>query len=366
MGREKQFIPLNSRPMLLWSVETFSKIADEVVVVLTPENRRNRETEIRAVSRKVKFANAGKTRMLSLKSGSAGISPLAELVAVHDGARPLVSERVVKACLKSAAEYGASVPAVSVKDTIKEVENGFVKKTPDRNALAAVHTPQCYRRDIFDKILTGNLDEDYSDESQLLEGTGAKIKTEQSDYANIKITTEEDLAMAEALMNKAKAKKPKLQRFGFGYDIHRLIEGRPFIIAGETIKHKKGMLGHSDGDVVIHAICDALLGCVAAGEIGLYFPPTDLTIMGISSRVIAEKVLDVLKSKNARIIQIDATIVAEEPKIKPHYEQMRKNIAGIFGMDVGNVSVKAKSREGLGDIGHGEAVSCYAVASVEA
>ena len=169
-------------------------------------------------------------------------------------------------------------------------------------------------------------------------------------------------------MKNTKKDEPKRRktRFGFGYDIHRMIEGRPLIIAGERIKHKKGLIGHSDGDVVLHAVCDALLGSIAAGEIGVYFPPTDLTIMGVSSRVIAEKVLEVLNSRRAEIIQIDATIVAEEPKMKPHYAAMRKNLSEIFKIDIADVSVKAKSKEGLGDVGQGKAITCYAVASVEA
>ncbi|MCK5107020.1 MAG: 2-C-methyl-D-erythritol 2,4-cyclodiphosphate synthase, partial [Elusimicrobiales bacterium] len=138
------------------------------------------------------------------------------------------------------------------------------------------------------------------------------------------------------------------------------------IIAGERIKHKKGLIGHSDGDVVLHAVCDALLGSIAAGEIGVYFPPTDLTIMGVSSRSIAEKVLKILSARRAEIIQIDATIVAEEPQMKPHYAAMRKNLSEIFKIDIADVSVKAKSKEGLGEVGHGNAITCYAVASVEA
>lgn len=155
-----------------------------------------------------------------------------------------------------------------------------------------------------------------------------------------------------------------LPRIGFGYDIHRLVEGRPLILGGIKIEHTKGLLGHSDGDVVLHSICDALLGSISAGEIGVYFPPTDLTLMGISSVVIAEKTLEILASKKARIINVDATIVAEEPKLKPHYENIRDSVAKLLKMDSGDVSIKAKSREGLGDIGHGEAIVCYASVSV--
>lgn len=153
-------------------------------------------------------------------------------------------------------------------------------------------------------------------------------------------------------------------RIGFGYDVHRMIEGRQLILGGVKIPHNKGMLGHSDGDVVLHSICDSLLGCVGAGEIGVYFPPTDLTIMGISSRVIAEKVMEILNEKNATINQIDVTIVAEEPQIKPYYEEIKKSLSEIFKIDYKNVSFKAKSMEGLGEVGKGEAIICYAISSV--
>jgi 2-C-methyl-D-erythritol 2,4-cyclodiphosphate synthase len=142
------------------------------------------------------------------------------------------------------------------------------------------------------------------------------------------------------------------------------VKGRALVLGGVKIEHPKGMLGHSDGDVVLHSICDALLGAIAAGEIGIYFPPTDLTIMGIASSSIAEKVLEILKQKKASIVNVDATIVAEEPRLKPYYEEIRRSVARILKLDLDNVSVKAKSREGLGEVGHGEAIICFAVAGV--
>lgn len=154
-------------------------------------------------------------------------------------------------------------------------------------------------------------------------------------------------------------------RIGFGFDIHRLIEGRKLIIAGIEIKHNKGMLGHSDGDVVIHAICDGLLGSIGEGEIGIYFPPTDLTIMGISSKEIAKRVLKILENKKAVINQMDITIVGEEPKLKPFYNEMRKSLAKIFNIDIKDINIKAKTMEGIGEVGKGEAIICYAVCTVK-
>ncbi len=154
-------------------------------------------------------------------------------------------------------------------------------------------------------------------------------------------------------------------RFGFGFDVHRFADGRKLIIAGIEIPHKKGLLGHSDGDVVIHSICDSLLGAIGEGEIGIYFPPTDLTIMGISSKAIAEKVMSILKNKDAKIRNIDVVIVGEEPKLKPYYDKMKASISEIFKIEPERVNIKAKTMEGLGDIGKGEGVICYAVSCVE-
>lgn len=369
MGREKQYLELAGRPMLEWTAEVFSGPGgfEELVVVLTPAtlSRYGRDWEARGF----KTALAGPTRMASLKSGFKALSKAIKLVAVHDGARPLVSARVVAGTLKAAGRAGAAVPAVPVKDTVKRVsaDGGFFESTPDRSRLMAVQTPQCYRWETLERVLkAAHAGTDYSDESQVLEKLGIRPAVVLSDYRNIKVTTPEDLVIAEAFMkekNNAKASAPRM-RFGFGYDIHRLVEGRPLILGGVRIDHPKGMLGHSDGDVVLHSICDALLGSVAAGEIGIYFPPTDLTIMGLASTAIAEKVLEILKTKKASIVNVDATIVAEEPRLKPHYENIRRSVAKILKLDPDNVSVKAKSREGLGDIGHGEAIVCFAVAGV--
>ncbi len=373
MGREKQYLPLAGRPMLEWTVEAFasSGLFSCIVLALGPENLAKYGPAWEKAG--VRVAPAGATRTESLRSAFRLADPAAALVAVHDGARPLVTKKLIKACLDKAAEAGAAVPAVPLKDTVKTVsaDGAAFESTPPRASMMAVQTPQCYRREVLAAILERAASgRDYTDESQVLEELGVKAAVVPSDYRNIKVTTPEDLLIAEAFMKDEKEKtvstrvKVPVARAGFGYDIHRMVEGRPLILGGVRIEHTKGLLGHSDGDVVLHAVCDALLGSISAGEIGVYFPPTDLTIMGISSAEIAKKTLEVLASRKARIVNVDITMVAEEPKLKPHYEAIRSSVSRILGLDPADVSVKAKSREGLGDIGHGEAMVCYAVASV--
>lgn len=373
MGGEKQYLPLAGRPMLEWTVEAFasSGLFDNIVLALGPENLEKYGAAWTKAG--IKTAPAGATRTESLRNAFKLVGPAARLVAVHDGARPFADAALIKACLAAAEAAGAAVPAVPLKDTVKTVsaDGKAFERTPPRASMLAVQTPQCYRREVLEAILgkaAGG--EDYSDESQVLEQLGIKAAVVPSSYRNIKVTTPEDLVIAEAFMKDEKERtitgriKMPVSRAGFGYDIHRMVEGRPLILGGVKIEHAKGLLGHSDGDVVLHAVCDALLGAISAGEIGVYFPPTDLTIMGISSVEIAAKTMEVLASKKARIVNIDVTILAEEPKLKPHYEPIRDSLAKIFKLDKGDVSVKAKSREGLGDIGHGEAMVCYAAASV--
>lgn len=369
MGREKQYLEFAGRPMLEWTAEAFSGLEsfEELVLVLSPENLDRYGAGWAA--RGFKTVQAGATRMDSLRAGFSALSGGIRLVAVHDGARPLVSPKVIAEALNAAAASGAAVPGAPLKDTVKTVSNdgAFFERTLERGRLRAVQTPQCYQRKVLQAILeAAEKETDYSDESQVLESLGLKAAVIPSGYDNIKITTPEDLVIAEAFMKEKKSIEPAAprMRFGFGYDIHRLVEGRALILGGVKIDHPKGMLGHSDGDVVLHAICDALLGSIAAGEIGIYFPPTDLTIMGLSSSLIAEKVLEILKAKKAVIVNVDVTILAEEPKLKPHYENIRRSVSRILRLNLENVSIKAKSREGLGDIGHGEAIVCYAVAGV--
>lgn len=358
MGRPKQLLPLAGKPVLLRAVEAFARIAcvKQIVVVTPPENREL----IQKTFPHVVFALPGPTRLASVLSGVAALDGRVQAIAVHDGARPLVDPQAAARCLQSGFESGAAVLAVPVKDTIKQVHGGVVERTLERSALWQAQTPQCYRADVLRRALDkfGYL-QDATDESQLVERLGVQVKIEPSDYQNLKITTPEDLVMAEAFLQ-AGARV----RTGLGFDLHRCQAGRKFIIGGVEIPHDKGFVGHSDGDVVLHAVCDAILGALCEGEIGLLFPPSDPTIKDIDSRKIAARVMEVVHARGARLVHMDVTLVAQEPKISPHYAAVRASLARIFDMQEQDVSFKSKSHEHVGEIGRGEAAMCHALVTV--
>jgi len=359
MGRPKQMLPLGGKPVLVRTIEAFQQVPHvrQIVVVTPQENRPGVSQYVTDVT----FAEPGPTRLESVKNGFACVDKNAQTVAVHDGARPLVNPQHVAACLQAAQTYGAAVLAVPVKDTVKVAEGEFVARTLDRSTLWAAQTPQAYRRDVLANALAKfGHETDATDESQLVEKTGVKVRLVLSDYTNNKITTPEDLVFAEALVE-----KHVMYRTGFGFDLHRLEAGRKLFIGGAQIPHSKGFLGHSDGDVVLHAICDAVLGALCEGEIGILFPPTDPTIKGISSVDIVKKVLEIVRARHAQIEHIDATIITEEPKIKPHYATIRQSLARVFEIPLEAVSFKSKSHEKVGEIGRGEAAMCHAVATVK-
>ena len=359
MGRPKQLLPVGGVPVVVRSILAFKACpcVHEIIVVTPPENREI----IAKFAPTVRFADPGATRLASVQNGVACVCAQADVVAVHDGARPLVQRADIQTALQTAFEKGAAVLAVPVKDTVKEGENGHVVRTLERSKLWAAQTPQCYQRALLVQALEKfGAQQDATDESQLVEKLGVQVQIVPSSYTNFKITTPEDLLFAEALVN-----ENSYMRTGFGFDLHRLEPGRKFIVGGVEIPHDKGFLGHSDGDLVLHALCDAILGALCAGEIGILFPPTDPTIKGIDSKKIAKRVLQIVREKNAQLVHLDATLITQEPKIKPHYDVVRQSLADIFEMPLEQISFKSKSHEHVGEIGRGEAAMCHAVASVE-
>lgn len=297
----------------------------------------------------------GETRADSVRNGVAAAK--GELVAIHDAARPFVSRAVITAALQEAAKTGAAAPAVPVKDTIKVAgTDGRVLDTPDRSTLYAVQTPQCFSRALYLQALsavTGEKARLVTDDCSLFELAGLPVSLTEGDYENYKITTKEDL------------QKEKTMRIGHGYDVHRLVEGRKLILGGVEIPYEKGLLGHSDADVLLHAIMDAVLGAAALGDIGKHFPDTDPAYKGADSMALTRAVAELIRQHGYTVGNIDATILCQAPKLAPHITAMRQNIATAFGVELDAISVKATTEEHLGFTGEGLGIAAHAVALLE-
>lgn len=366
MGRPKQFLPLAGSTVAELSLKCFVSMAEVESVVLVLGEDSFKEHGARLSGGKVTVVAAGPTRMGSVRNGFAALPSGVEVVAVHDGARSMITPEIVRATFAEAAKSGAAVAAVPVKDTLKVVEKGgrTVSETPERARFWAAQTPQTYRYPILKEALEKFAgDADATDESQLVERCGHKVSVVESSYENFKITTPEDITMAGAIIE-AREGGRRESRTGFGYDIHKLVEGRELWLAGVKLPHAKGLLGHSDGDAVLHASCDAVLGALGLGEIGIAFPPTDPKFKGLASKDIVTNTLRKVAAFGGEIVHLDATLIAEEPKLKPHYEKLKASLAALFKLPESRVSLKAKSNEGLDAIGRGEAIACHAVATV--
>ncbi|MFR6663354.1 MAG: 2-C-methyl-D-erythritol 2,4-cyclodiphosphate synthase [Gemmiger sp.] len=255
------------------------------------------------------------------------------------------------------AATGAAAPAVPVKDTIKVADDACrVIDTPDRASLYAVQTPQCFRRSLYLQALsavTGEKASLVTDDCSLFELAGLPVTLTEGDYANYKITTKEDL------------QKEKTMRIGHGYDVHRLVEDRKLILGGVEIPFEKGLLGHSDADVLLHAVMDAVLGAAALGDIGQHFPDNDPAYKGADSLQLTREVAKIIAAHGYRVGNIDATILCQRPKLAPHIPAMREKIADAFGLPVDAVSVKATTEEHLGFTGEGLGIAAHAVALIE-
>ena len=369
MGFDKLSFDLGGETVLHRSIRAFEQcpLVDEIILV-AGSNRAFAQQQAADCAKPVCVVAGGATRAESAKNGVLAAS--GALVAVHDAARPFVSQQVITAVLEAAARCGAAAPAVPVKDTIKAAVRGsgktvpescFVHATPDRSTLYAVQTPQCFDRAAYLAALE-ELDAEkarlVTDDCSLFELTGRPVQLTQGDYANLKITTREDLPRPEQ-------KEEHKMRIGHGYDVHRLVEGRKLILGGVEVPFEKGLLGHSDADVLAHAVMDAVLGAAALGDIGQHFPDNDPAYSGADSLKLVRRVAEILKEHGFRIENIDATLLCQRPKLAPHIPAMRRNLADAFGLPVDAVSVKATTEEHLGFTGEGLGIAAHAVALIE-
>ena len=373
-GGNKLLLPLEGEPVLAHTLRAIdaATLVDEIILATRTECLAEMAELCQKCSlqKPVRVVVGGETRTHSVLAAALEANEKARLIAVHDGARPLIRPEQIDELIRFGERTYAAAPAVPVKDTIKQAKGGdgktvpegcMVENTPDRSTLYAVQTPQCFDRAAYLAALD-ELDEAsarlVTDDCSLFELTGRPVELVQGDYANIKITTREDLPRAE--------NGGKKMRIGHGYDVHRLVEGRKLILGGVEVPYEKGLLGHSDADVLAHAVMDAVLGAAALGDIGQHFPDTAEEYAGADSLMLARRVAEIMTEHGWRIENIDATILCQRPKLAPHIPAMRAKLAEAFGMPVDAVSVKATTEEHLGFTGEGLGIAAHAVALIEA
>ncbi len=363
-GRNKVLLPLGGEPVIVRSVRAFAGLTDGVVLVSRAQDLPDMRAAMDRAGLTVTLAEGGDTRQDSVRNGLCALPADCDRVLIHDGARCLVDEGTIRRCMDSVEACGTGVAAIPAVDTVKMVTaDEFVAATPDRSALRAVQTPQGFTLDLIRRAhenarQTGFLG---TDDASLVEHMGHPVRLTLGDRRNIKLTTPEDMTMAEAFL---KSDFPAL-RIGQGYDVHRLVEGRELILCGVHVPHTLGLLGHSDADVALHALMDAMLGAMALGDIGRHFPDTDERYRGISSMTLLHHVAALLAEHGARVTNCDVTIVAQKPKLLPHVPQMRQNVADALHLPLDRVNVKATTTERLAFEGREEGISAQAVCLVE-
>jgi len=374
----KVFMLLNDQPILVHSVLTFSACpeVDNLVVVAASDEVAYVENMLNSLIgiKTWQVVSGGSERQYSIANALKVMSQTTDIVLVHDGARPLINIQCINSVIQVATAHQAAVAAVPVKDTIKAVnDSGTVTGTPERHTLWNIQTPQGFNAHILRQAYEQAAQDGYlgTDDASLVERIGVNIKIVAGSYENIKVTTPEDLIIAEALIKgknsvfyNKECEAKNMVRFGMGYDVHKLVEGRKLILGGVEIPYVYGLDGHSDADVLLHGIKDALLGAAALGDIGKHFPDTDMRYKGVSSIILLERVREIIAEHGYIINNIDATIVAERPKLAPYIPEMNQRIAAALQVEIGQVNVKATTTEGLGFAGKGEGIAAYAIASI--
>jgi 2-C-methyl-D-erythritol 4-phosphate cytidylyltransferase/2-C-methyl-D-erythritol 2,4-cyclodiphosphate synthase len=372
-GLPKQLLRVGGRSLLARSIEAFvdvPHVAEIVVVVpgdVMEEARRHAPAACRVP---VRFVAGGARRQDSVARGFRALSPGAGVILVHDAARAFVTREVILRTIDGARRTGAAIAAVPARDTIKRARlddgHATVAETLPRETIYQAQTPQGFRRDVLRQaIALGEAGVDATDEAGLAELAGFDVSLVDGDAGNLKVTTPADLAIAAALAEPAAGPSGvNAMRVGLGYDSHRLVAGRPLVLGGVVVPFEKGLAGHSDADVIAHAVTDAVLGAATLGDIGQLFPDDDPQWSGADSLRLLARAAALVRAAGFAIVNVDVTLVAERPKLAPHRDRIRENLAGALGILQDAVSVKAKTNEGMDAVGRGEAMVAHAIALV--
>ena len=418
-GEPKQLIAVGGRAILERSVTAFlaHPAVDAVVVALPqaladdpPPYLRGDDPSEAHARKPLRIVAGGERRQDSVANAFRAADPASDVIVVHDAARPFPSAHLIARTIAAAADTGAALAALAARDTVKRAEDDpahrsrrQVIETLPRETIFLAQTPQAFRRHVLADAL--RLGGEATDEATLAERAGHAVQIVEGEATNIKITTREDLAMAEAIAMRiadcglrnglriddsqfaidnqsairssaidnqsairnpqsAMSRSARTGRAGIGYDVHRLVDGRPLVLGGVSIPSDRGAIGHSDADVVCHAVTDAILGAAALGDIGLHFPDSDPKWKDASSIDLLRRAVARLADEGLAVGNVDVTVILERPKIKEHVGAMRARLAGAIGIDVARVSIKGKTNEGIDAIGRGEAIAAHAIALV--
>jgi 2-C-methyl-D-erythritol 4-phosphate cytidylyltransferase/2-C-methyl-D-erythritol 2,4-cyclodiphosphate synthase len=380
-GPRKQFLLLGGRPLLLSSLDALASWPglDGLVVVAPADDveRVRGLVEGAGIPKVLRVVAGGTERQDSVRLGLEALAEAADadVVFVHDGVRPFPPVHRFSE-LREAAEPDGALLALTCRDTLKRSDEGRVAATVDRSGLWQAQTPQAFPVGLLREALAwaGARGAQGTDEASLVEALGRRPRLVAGDPRNLKVTTPEDLPLAEALAAAPVSRCPRREgeagqrgpgaarHVGHGYDVHRLVEGRRLVLGGVAFDHPLGLLGHSDADVLAHAVADACLGAAGLGDLGRHFPDTDPRWAGVSSLDLLTRVSELVADRGLTVLRVDATLIAERPKIAPYAAAMEANLSRALGLPAGGVSVKATSTEGLGFEGRQEGMSAHAVA----
>lgn len=360
MGSNKLLMDICGKPCILRTCEAFDscKYIKRIIIAAPSELHDVYRKTLEPIKTPITFVNGGDTRQQSVMNAVKEAKE--DIIVIHDGARPLITLSVIEKSVEEAFSFGSSIVCVPSKDTIR-LDNGESSYSPPRSSAYIVQTPQSFSRSLYLKACE-TADGDYTDDAQLLDAAGIKPHITLGEYSNIKITTVEDIDMARSLIGDMPI--GSTPRIGHGYDVHRLVEGRALILGGVNIPYEKGLLGHSDADVLTHALMDALLGAAALGDIGKLFPDSDDRHKGADSIELLKNVVKLLAEKGFGIVNVDVTVIAQSPKLSLYIEDMRARISCAMNIPISAVSVKATTEERLGFTGSGEGIAAHAVAMI--
>jgi 2-C-methyl-D-erythritol 4-phosphate cytidylyltransferase/2-C-methyl-D-erythritol 2,4-cyclodiphosphate synthase len=351
----KQFLVLAGKPVIRYAAEALSAHVSHLQPV-------GDATSIDAALAGLDHLPAvpgGATRQDSVRAGLEALVPHApDIVLVHDAARPRIPSGTIPALLTALQQTPGAIPALPVADTLKRARNGVIVATVPRDGLFRAQTPQAFRFDALLKAHRAGI-QGATDDASLLEAAGLTVAIVPGADENIKLTYPEDLARLEHAMT-----AHLIPRVGTGFDVHVLQAGRSLILCGVAVPHDKGLAGHSDADVGIHALCDAIYGALAEGDIGRHFPPSEAAWKDADSARFLTHAAGRIAARGGVLANADITLICERPKIAPHAEAMRTRVASLLGVDPGRVSVKATTTEKLGFTGRGEGIAAQAVATV--